>query len=542
MNTLQDYNYNYAVSNRKTGARGTFPKFSYSHLQICIRIILWLLLASSCARNSDNYKIPAEVEKGPYQQAAWISQYPLVFVGNWDVMPIFQRRRGGDPVWQEDDYLKQHSEETVIKLKESGVTMALIHFYKGFGIEAEKEHMEDAGKFTGLCKKYGLKVGVYIGSTVIYETFLLENPEAEKWFVPDYMGLPVRYGETQTFRKFAYFMHPEFIEYYKKVLRIAVEDLKVDLIHFDNSSMRAQPAVFFHPLAIDNFRTYLKIKYSPEMLKKRFGFSDMRYVEPPRYNKPFSTMDDPLFQEWIDFRCQQSADFYGEMARFIRGLNPDVAVEINPGGMSGQNRMWNSGSTDFPRILANTDFSWTESDETMLTDDGILVSAIRTYKMARTLNNRIFTYTSGSILKMAESMAYNRQGLGDIGSPLSVNDLRADQKNYINFFHNNFNYYRDVRNVADVAILHTFATMAYNNDRPYQSSYLYHQALIQEKIPFDIIFDDNLKDLSKYKVLVLADQECLSEEKLDLIRKFVNQGGGLVGHGTYLSLHRVAPA
>jgi hypothetical protein len=70
--------------------------------------------------------------------------------------------------------------------------------------------------------------------------------------------------------------------------------------------------------------------------------------------------------------------------------------------------------------------------------------------------------------------------------------------------------------------------MAYNNDRPYQSSYLFEQVLIQSKIPFDIIFDNQLKDISRYKVLVLADQECLDDEKLDLIRAFVAKGGGLV--------------
>jgi hypothetical protein len=57
---------------------------------------------------------------------------------------------------------------------------------------------------------------------------------------------------------------------------------------------------------------------------------------------------------------------------------------------------------------------------------------------------------------------------------------------------------------------------------------LLEQALIQAKVPFDIIFDDNLRDLSKYRVLVLADQECLGDEQLELIRKFVQRGGGLV--------------
>jgi hypothetical protein len=57
---------------------------------------------------------------------------------------------------------------------------------------------------------------------------------------------------------------------------------------------------------------------------------------------------------------------------------------------------------------------------------------------------------------------------------------------------------------------------------------LFEQALIQAKVPFDIVFDDNLCDLSKYRVLILADQECLNEEQIARISEFVNQGGGLV--------------
>ncbi len=62
----------------------------------------------------------------------------------------------------------------------------------------------------------------------------------------------------------------------------------------------------------------------------------------------------------------------------------------------------------------------------------------------------------------------------------------------------------------------------------YQSTYLFEQALIQAKVPFDIIFDRHLADLSRYRVLVLADQECLSDEQMDRVRNFVRRGGGLV--------------
>jgi hypothetical protein len=530
MNTLPERINNDTVINSRNGEKAISLQLQSHNYSLYFGIAIFLLVSPGCKQNIGKQNVTVTNEKTiPLPRPAWVAEYPVVFVGNWDSEFLFRHRRGGDPLWQEEDYAKQHTEEAIIKLKEMGVTMAVLHFYKGFGLEAEKEHMEDAKKVALLCKKHGIKVGVYIGSTVGYETLLLEKPEAQEWFVPDYMASPVIYGGNQTFRKRVYFMHPGYIEYIKRIVKIAIEDLKVDLIHFDNTSNRAQPQIFFHPMAIEDFRTYLKTKYSPEMLKKRFGFSDVRYVEPPKYNQPLTTIDDPLFQEWTDFRCQQLANFYDIMERYIRNMNPEVAVENNPhSGISGNNTMWDQG-VDYPKLVSHTDFIWTEEgNEAGVNEEGVLISKIRSYMMARTLNNKIFTYTSGSKIQMAEAMAYNRQNMGMVGDLLAGYQLPEDQRNYIKFFHKNYDFYSNIHNITDVAVLHSYATMAFHNDRPYQSTFLFEQALIQKKIPFDIIFDDNLKNLSKYKVLVLADQECLSDEKLELIRTFVNKGGGLV--------------
>jgi hypothetical protein len=455
-------------------------------------------------------------------------------VSNHDSMPIFQRRRGGNPTWQEEDYAKEHTEEAVQKLKDIGVTLVIIHFYKGFGLQAESEHLEKARELAALVRKHGMRLGVYVGSTIPYETFLLEKPEAEEWFVPDYLGSPVFYS-NQTFRKRVYFMHPGYREYMKRVLTTAEIDFRADLIHFDNTSMQAEPAIFQHPLAIEQFRNFLRTKYTREELKRRFGFPDVRYVLPPRYGRPLSAINDPLFQEWTDFRCRQLTDYYAEMEELLRSLNPEVAVESNPhSGISGRNTIWEQG-VDYPRLLAHMDAVWTEEGNPAgVTADGILVSKIRTFKMASTLNNTLFVGNGGrggNTLQIAESLAFNRQCLGDVGGVLAGYDLPEDQRKYIQFFRENFEHYKEVDNIADVAVLHSYATMGFNNDRPAVSTYLFEQALIQAKIPFDLIFDDNLNDLSKYRVLVLADQECLSEEKLDLIRNFVNEGGGLVATG-----------
>jgi len=54
------------------------------------------------------------------------------------------------------------------------------------------------------------------------------------------------------------------------------------------------------------------------------------------------------------------------------------------------------------------------------------------------------------------------------------------------------------------------------------------KALIQGNVPFDIIFDNGLADLSRYRALILADQECLADGQAAQIRKYVESGGGVV--------------
>ena len=464
----------------------------------------------------------------------WLGNEPLITVGNWDSTLIFRRRMGGQSADMEQEYAAQHTEEAVRKLKDLGVTMAIIHFYKGFGLKAEAPQLEDTRKLAALLKKYGIRVGVYVGSTLGYETFLVEKPAAAEWIVPDFLGRPLTYG-NQSFRKRVYFMHPGYREYMKGVLRIALEDLHADLIHFDNTSLQAQPPIFLHPLAVRDFRAFLEHKLTPDQRTERFGYPDVAYMDAPVVDRPTSVIDDPLFQEWADFRCTQLAAYYAEMEQFIRGLNPHAAVECNPhSGISGRNTVWEEG-VDYPRLLSHMDVVWTEEgDQAQVTPAGILVSKIRTYKMAALLNNRIFTYTGGSQggkLQMAEAMAFNRQTLGQVGDVLAGYNFPADQKSYLDFFRHHFDLFRDVRSRPDVAVLHSYASMAFNTDLPWQSAMLVEQALIQANIPFDIIFDRQLERLSKYKALILPDQECLTDGQVRLIRRYVESGGGLLSTG-----------
>ena len=281
-----------------------------------------------------------KLKRGP----AWLASTPLIISGNHDSIPVFMRRRGGGMVGAvKEQYEQSHSEEFARKIKAAGITLWITYYYKGFGVEVEKEYMEVTRNFVPILKRYGLKVGVYIGSTMAYETFLVERPDAEDWIVPDYLGRPVFYAD-QTFRKRVYFMHPGYVEYMKRIVHSAVADAKVDMIHFDNTSMQAEPAIFQHPLAIKDFRHYLSNKYNPDQLDQRFGFSSVEHIVPPRVATPLTTIDDPLFQEWTDFRCHQLESYYAIMEQVIRNANPETAVETNPHSeISGRNTIWEQG-------------------------------------------------------------------------------------------------------------------------------------------------------------------------------------------------------
>ncbi|MCM8818220.1 MAG: beta-galactosidase trimerization domain-containing protein [Candidatus Omnitrophica bacterium] len=56
----------------------------------------------------------------------------------------------------------------------------------------------------------------------------------------------------------------------------------------------------------------------------------------------------------------------------------------------------------------------------------------------------------------------------------------------------------------------------------------FYEILVRNKVQFDIIDEENLKDLSKYEILILPNASCLSKENIGLIKKYVEDGGTLI--------------
>ena len=61
--------------------------------------------------------------------------------------------------------------------------------------------------------------------------------------------------------------------------------------------MQAQPQIFMHPLAVNDFRSWLAGRYTPDQRTLRFGFPQVDHMEPPALERPVLVLDDPLYQE-----------------------------------------------------------------------------------------------------------------------------------------------------------------------------------------------------------------------------------------------------
>lgn len=450
---------------------------------------------------------------------------------------IFQVRRNNENFnqWQREYYDSQTSEDFIRSLAEAGISVYHIYCYKGFGFEAEKEHMALAAKAAAIAHKYGMKVDTYIQwNTMAYETFFAEVPEAQTdlWYQVDVNGNPIllTYGYQQSFRYRPCFNHDAYMAYYKqKIIRYAVEKIKTDFIHFDNFDYNFPPEADFNPATIAAFRKYLEDKYTPAERMERFGFEDVSYVLPPMWNDPnpaeeMVVVRDPVIQEWIDFRCWTFTTRLAECARFVRSLNKEVAIEVNPHGLVGSNRAWEAG-INHPDLMQYTNVIWSEDPNNPRWEDGVAIGKFRHYKLGRTTHNFIMTYNRKP-QDFAENLALNRTiGSLGLGVPEGV------PRKYLDFWLAHKELYTDMKGAEKVAVLRSYPSMAYNILETQVSVNMAEQALQQRQIPFDIIFDQQQDDLGKYYVLVLANQESLDEKMIVKIKEYVKNGGGIVATG-----------
>ncbi len=485
--------------------------------------------------------MPVSAQTSPRPRPAWVKQ-GIVMAGNWEPL-TFIRRRGGQSQQDEANWALERSEAAARKLKAQGVNLVVTNFYKGFGLKTEAADIDATRRFVESAHRHGLRVGGYIGASMMYETFFDEEPAAEDWKQVDERGGPVLYHPSQPYRYMACRNNPGYHAFLEKLMRMGVEDLKLDLVHFDQMESWPEPDTCRCRFCRAQFLDFLRAKYTSDERVARFGFDRVDRMTPPAFG-PFIAsaapeLVNPLMQDWVEFRAASYAKRYAEYDAFLARLNPEVALEGNPNLDPSLNKAVRN-AVDAGRLLEHGDIVWSEEpQQASWTSDGRLISKIRSFKLARIMGKSLFVYTGGRYgaaspdspphLRLAEAMAFNDNNLGMVGdvTPDGV-EVTPQARAYIDFFHSHQSELAGTNSLADVAVLHSYPAVEFNPSKALVDTVLFEQSLIQAHIPFHIILERHLQDLSRYKVLVLAGQDALSDANVERIRRFVAGGGGLV--------------
>lgn len=453
----------------------------------------------------------------------WLTHEPLAFLA----------RRGDHFDDEAGRYERMYDPENLKRMAAAGVRFGRLHFYKGFGLEYEREDMEKGRRAAEIMHQLGMKVSLYFAGTMFAETLYREIPEAKNWEQRDQNDRWVPYG-MQTYRHYACPNEPAYREYLKRALKIGVEELHADEIAFDNVMLQQEPKSCRCPRCIRAFHEFLRKKYpTREAALRRFGLPDVDWIQVNEWDAAqpdsITVLNDPVLQEWVRFRCESLAKNANALYDYVKSLNSNVAVHFNIKGLYSFNRYWTNAI--YHPLYANRidvmSFDTGGYDARIDAETGALVSQIRSYKVARRLGSSCTNSIEDELIA-AVHMAFNYETpvAGYPGAPaLAANTFTPTVEFYREY---NDRYYTGTDNVADVAVLRNWPSMAYSINATSVPATLMEQVLIQHRIPFDILFEEQLERIGRYGAVILAGQECVSKAQAEMLLEYVRNGGTLV--------------
>ena len=485
-----------------------------------------LAASADTAAGQTRWARSAERKREQTKGVVWTTHEPIDFL----------LRRGEHEAEIEEHYATMLSPENIQKMADAGVRWGRLFFYKGFGLAYERPAMAQAKRAADQMHRLGMKVSLYMGGTMFTETLYRELLEARGWEQRDQWGRPVPYG-AQTYRHYACPNEPKYREYLRRVIKIGVEEFKVDEFAFDNIMLQAEPKSCHCARCVAAFHAMLKQRYpTKEAALRRFGLPDTDWLSLHEWGteaepESVTVLNDPVLQEWVRFRCESLAHYANDLYESVKALDPKAAVLFNIKGVYSFNRYW-TNAVYHPLYAGKVDlmaFDTGGYDEHIDAQTGALVSQIRSYKMARRLETGCEDAFSNDVRAGVHmAFGYQKPVAGLAAAPMGSGAFNTFTPMMEFFREYNDRYYTGVDNVADVAVLRTWASMAYSISAAYVPTTLVEQVLIQYKVPWDLLFEEQMGRIGRYSAVILAGQECLSDAQVAALLAYVRGGGTLL--------------
>lgn len=471
--------------------------------------------------------------------------------GNHEPIPMFERIGtrstggiDGGALWLEEWHHWFDSEECPALMESLGLNMLHCRFFKGMGWEFESRDFPNVKRFVENCHKHHVRALAYVQfSTLYYEIMLDEIPDLESWVCLDENGKKRIYGSNY-FRWIPCETQPAFEAYLKKMITIALTEGGFDGIMIDNAY--AQPC--YCPRCRELFRKYLTETIPDPMA--RMGIPGFRHVEIPVRTPAYGEIQDPLYQEWLNFRCQFHSKLFSRLAEHAQKVKPGAVFTANIYDIR-RNNLAGRESYDVPEITRPFSMILSQSGNAPRVQDGAVINRVREIRMAQALGKPILalcdqdaglTDEEQYLLPLLEDAVFG-------GIPTDRTVLRPDRSNLYSKEVVEFRRPLLARfNQMLVTHRESFAAPAWQPVRVLRSreSILFSEAahnallaaeeiLLRNHVPYGLLLTCEAKPLEipeDCELLLVCHQTCLSDQEIDVLIRFAQRGGKLIVTGT----------
>lgn len=274
---------------------------------------------------------------------------------------------------------------------------------------------------------------------------------------------------------------------------------------------------------------------------------------------PKSSRDDPLWKELIAFQSDSIARFLSDSESLIKAANPDILFCMN--GNSNW-PYWPTGR-DNHKIIKHTDilgaeggFIYNDLNLTPIYKPGIAAKLLKSQSEAKPAlvfdcaGHKPWSWYLLPRQEIGMLLAETLAGGANFWIPLFPSDLSQSDLNVVALYNKivekNPKAFFGTKSLAKVALLWPSVSV-----EMYEGSSIpltdftkeikpkgvgdigqeflgFYEGLGRSQVPFDVIDEENFKDLSRYDLLVLPNAACLSKESCEILKQFVARGGNIV--------------
>lgn len=324
--------------------------------------------------------------------------------------------------------------------------------------------------------------------------------------------------------------NPSLRRYIKGILKL-INETGADGVFFDGP--------FFHNgycfcnVCKNKFRQYIRENFSKSQLKSLFGIKDK--IPIPKTNS------EALWVEWKRFFVSSLYDFLKDMKNYARKLNPNFIITANY-NCNDPYRILNGTAENLELWSKVVDLVFCESSYKSgpYMEEGIKYSNSALYKY-------LVAASHGKPVALLKTSVEATSPLGEKNlTKLCITEGVANHAVWVFHYlkpkaqmaaiqYNNFlakyaDIYQGAENYSNVALL-TSLKQEYLGFKSYPMAI--SRFLTDSHIAHSMVIDENMtyETLSQYSVLILPEVPIMTDEAIDIIKKYVSAGGGLIVFG-----------